>query len=273
MERDILSAQFIAGLHGLGLLRTWPFLEADAASLRLSELEEVSAVRSHESLDVRDAASGYEAWSPTYDVRMNPLLLAEQPAMRAVIEKIAQGRALDAGCGTGRLTRLLADAGHQVIGVDTSESMLRRAKANIPAATFQRASFLDLPFPDESFDIVCCGLALTHVSELATAIKELARVLIRGGRLLISDVHPVAVATGAHAFFRLENGARAVVRNELHWHGAYLAAFAATGLRVRQCLEPRFSQEVLDAFLSKGSPPALAHLLGLPYALIWDCVL
>ena len=79
-------------------------------------------------------------------------------------------------------------------------------------------------------------------------------------------------ATGAHAFFRLENGARAVVRNELHWHGEYVEAFAASGLRLRHCLEPRFSQEVLDAFVSKGSPPALAHLLGLPYALIWDCV-
>lgn len=272
MERDILSAQFIAGLQGLGLLRTWPFLDADSASLRLAELEAVSAERSHESLDVRDTASGYEAWSATYDVRVNPLLMAEQPAIRAVIETIPRGRALDAGCGTGRLTRLLADAGHDVIGVDTSESMLRRAQATTPGASFQRASFLDLPFPDESFNIVCCGLALTHTSQLASAIAELARVLSRDGRLLISDVHPVAVATGAHAFFRLETGARAVVRNELHWHGEYVEAFAATGLRVRQCLEPRFSQEVLDAFVSKGSPPALAHLLGLPYALIWDCV-
>lgn len=273
MERDILSAQFIAGLHGLGLLRTWPFLEAESASPCLADLMAVSAERSHESLDVRDAVSGYDAWSATYDVRLNPLLMAEQPAIGAVIQSIPPGRALDAGCGTGRLTRLLADAGHEVIGVDTSESMLRRAQASTPNATFQRASFLDLPFPDESFNIVCCGLALTHTSELASAIAELARVLTRGGRLLISDVHPVAVATGAHAFFRLENGARAVVRNELHWHGEYVEAFAATGLRIRQCLEPRFSQEVLDAFLSKGSPPALAHLLGLPYALIWDCVL
>ena len=104
-------------------------------------------------------------------------------------------------------------------------------------------------------------LALTHTSELASAIAELARILTRGGRLLISDVHPVAAGhRRARAFFGSRT-ARAVVRNELHWHGEYVEAFAATGLRVRQCLEPRFSQEVLEAFVSKGSPPALAHLL------------
>ncbi len=272
MERDVLSAQFIAGLHGLGLLRTWPFLDAESALPRLSELESASADRRHESLDVRDAASGYDAWSTTYDVRVNPLLLAEQPAIRTLIEKLPGERALDAACGTGRLTRLLVDAGHDVIGVDSSESMLRRARASIPEAAFQSASLLELPFPDESFSIVCCGLAMTHLAGLAPAISELARVLTRPGHLLISDIHPVAVATGAHAFFRLQDGARAVVRNELHWHGEYVEAFASAGLQVRRCLEPRFSQEVLDAFNSKGSPPALAHLLGLPYVLIWDCV-
>ena len=90
---------------------------------------------------------------------------------------------------------------------------------------------------------------------------------------MISDVHPVAVATGAHAFFRLEDGSRAVVRNELHWHGEYLEAFTEAGLRVHHCVEPRFSPGGAGApSPDKGGPPALAHLLGLPYALIWDCV-
>jgi SAM-dependent methyltransferase len=119
---------------------------------------------------------------------------------------------------------------------------------------------------------VCCTLALTHVLLLQPAITELGRVLTVGGVLLLSDVHPVAVATGSHAFFRYPDDTRGVVRNELHWHGEYLDAFASAGLRVRRCLEPRFSQKVLEAFTSKGRTPALVHLLGLPYVLVWECV-
>jgi ubiquinone/menaquinone biosynthesis C-methylase UbiE len=203
---------------------------------------------------------------------MNPLVMAEQPAMNALLDGIASGRALDTACGTGRLTRMLVDHGHKVTGLDTSEAMLERARINVPEATLHLGSLLHLPFPDASFDVVCCGLALTHVLLLQPAIAELARVLREGGRLLLSDVHPVAVATGSHAFFRYPDDSRGVVRNELHWHGEYLDAFASVGLGVRRCVEPRFSQSVLEAFTSKGRTPALVHLLGLPFVLLWECV-
>jgi ubiquinone/menaquinone biosynthesis C-methylase UbiE len=272
MERDVLPAQFTAGLHGLGLLRSWPYLEIDAAIASLTDLEREAGDRTLEPLDVLDTESGYTAWSTSYDERMNPLVMAEQPAMNALLDGITGGRALDAACGTGRLTRMLVDHGHDVTGVDASEAMLDRAHSNAPEATLQLGWLLQLPFPDASFDVVCCGLALTHVLLLQPAIAELARVLREGGRLLLSDVHPVAVATGSHAFFRYPDDSRGVVRNELHWHGEYLDAFASAGLRVRRCLEPRFSQSVLEAFTSKGRTPALVHLLGLPYVLVWECV-
>jgi SAM-dependent methyltransferase len=272
MERDVLPAQFEAGLRGLGLLRAWPFLNADSASAQLSELEHVASDGTRETLDVLDTAAGYAAWSATYDDRVNPLLVAEQPAMRALLNELPTGRALDVACGTGRLTRVLVDHGDDVTGIDTSDAMLSRARSSAPQATYHRASLLRLPFPDASFDIVCCGLALTHVPSLHPAIAEMARVLTHGGHMVISDVHPVAVATGAHAFFRHPDGSRGVVRNELHWHGDYVDAFATAGLRIRRCLEPRFSKNVLHAFTGKGSSPALSHFVGLPYVLIWECV-
>jgi ubiquinone/menaquinone biosynthesis C-methylase UbiE len=276
MERDVVPAQFTAGLHGLGLLRSWPFLDAGTAAARLSDLEREAGDRTRGSLDVLDTADGYAAWSSSYDTRVNPLVLAEQPAVSVLLDEVSAGRALDAACGTGRLSRLLADRGHDVTGVDLSAAMLERARANVPEATFRTGSLQQLPFADGSFDVVCCGLALTHVPLLEPAIAELSRVLVEGGRLLLSDMHPVAVATGSHAFFRYPDGSRGVVRNELHWHGEYLDAFAASGLRVRRCVEPRFSQLVLEAFVGKGGSPtaasALEHLLGLPYVLVWECV-
>lgn len=271
MERDVLPAQFSVGLHGLGLLRSWPYLDLDAAAASLSDLEREAGDRTRESLDVLDTASGYSAWSASYDERVNPVLLAEQPAMCELLDGIGAGRALDAACGTGRLTRVLIDHGHDVTALDASEPMMERARARAPEATYHLGSLMDLPFADAAFDVVCCGLALTHVPSVRPAIAELARVLRDGGRLLLSDIHPVAVATGSHAFFRYPDNSRGVVRNELHWHGEYLDAFAATGLRVRRCAEPRFSQTVLDAFAGKGRSPALVHLLELPFVLIWEC--
>lgn len=202
-----------------------------------------------------------------------PLLAVEQAAVSAALDGIPAGRALDVACGTGRLTRLLLDRGHIVQGVDDSEEMLAHARRNAPAAEYGVATLNELPFDDRTWDLVVCGLALTHVSSLEPAIAEFSRVLRHGGQLVISDVHPVAVATGAHAFFRNPDGSRCVIRNEQHWHGEYMDAFANAGLRVTRCLEPRFTEQVLEAFMDndKRGVPALKHLVGLPYALVWQC--
>ncbi len=255
MERDVITAQFVAGLHGLGLLRSWPFLDAADAEARLVSLERAASARAAESLDVLDTGPGYAAWSSTYDDRVNPLLVAEQPAISELLDGIPAGRALDAACGTGRITRLLVERGHDVTGVDASEEMLDRARLTAPEAAYQVASMLRLPFPGATFDLVCCSLALTHVTALQPVISEFARVLRDGGHLLLSDVHPVAVATGAHAFFRRPDGSHCVVRNQLHWHGAYVEAFVMADMQVRRCLEPRFSEEIERGPPARGLAP------------------
>ena len=78
------------------------------------------------------------------------------------------------------------------------------------------------------------------------------------------------VFLGGHAYFRREDGARCVIRNLVHWHSEYLEAFVAAGLQIRQCLEPRYTAEIVESFIREGSTPANEHLLGLPFALIWD---
>lgn len=124
---------------------------------------------------------------------------------------------------------------------------------------------------DGSIDLALCCLALTHCPSVGEPLRDLARTLRPGGRLVLSDVHPVAVVTGAHAFFHREDRSRAVIRNEVHWHSAYLEAFEEAGLAVRHCLEPAFTPAILEAFLAKGSTPTLRALIGLPYVLVWEC--
>jgi ubiquinone/menaquinone biosynthesis C-methylase UbiE len=93
---------------------------------------------------------------------------------------------LDAGCGKGRFSRVLAARypSAKLWGVDVSDAMLRHAS---PVAQTRRGSLLDLPFADGSFDAVFSVEALEHALDPETAIGELARVLRPGGRLVIVD--------------------------------------------------------------------------------------
>jgi ubiquinone/menaquinone biosynthesis C-methylase UbiE len=197
----------------------------------------------------------------------NPLIAAEEPVMRAFLEGIPPGRALDVATGTGRLARLLTSMGHRVVAVDGSPEMLRSAGTELLSAI---ADLRRLPFRDGSADLVTRGLALTHVRDLGPPIAEMARVVRPGGSVLLSDVHPVAAATGAHAFFRREDGSRGATRNEIHWPSRYVAAFAASGLAIDGCEEPRFDEtfvrEIPDGAVRTA---ARGSLLDLPFALVW----
>jgi ubiquinone/menaquinone biosynthesis C-methylase UbiE len=253
MRREVLTAQFDAGLDGLGLLRSWPFLDPAELDARFAELRRHVEGGERRTLEVLDVEDGYVGWSATYDTRVNELLMAEQPAVTEVLAAIPPGVALDAACGTGRLTRLLLEGGHRVTGVDASEAMLARARLELPAAGFRLGSLTSLPVDTASCDLVTCGLALTHLAVIAPAIAELARVLRPGGRLVVSDIHPVSVVVGGgQAFFRREDGSRCVIRNHVHWHGEYLDAFATAGLRVRRCLEPAYTADIVSSFLARG---------------------
>jgi hypothetical protein len=82
-------------------------------------------------------------------------------------------------------------------------------------------------------------------------------------------------ATGGQALFRAADGTSAFVREHLHVHGDYLAAFAASDLEVRGCIEPRFDESaaVMQGPAHLFVPEAtIAAFRGLPGALVWDLV-
>ncbi len=90
---------------------------------------------------------------------------------------------LDIGCGAGILTNALAKEGHQVAGIDLSESSLAIARQNDEAGTvdYRRANAYALPFSDANFETVCAMDVLEHVEEPRRLIAEAARVLKPGG--------------------------------------------------------------------------------------------
>lgn len=98
-------------------------------------------------------------------------------------------RILDAGCGTGRYTALVADrTGRPVMGLDPSIGMLEGAAARAREAGLDlrlvRGRVEAMPFRDATFDAITLLLVVHHVEDLAAMARELRRVLASGGRLL-----------------------------------------------------------------------------------------
>lgn len=99
-------------------------------------------------------------------------------------------RILDAGCGNGRYTHFLlrrSDPDAFITGFDYSQGMLKRARERLAGsrATHVRADLTRLPYADRTFDAVVCGWVLEHLPDPRMGLRELARVLQPGGKLLL----------------------------------------------------------------------------------------
>ncbi len=98
---------------------------------------------------------------------------------------------LDLGCGEGRLTRDLAQRGHQVVGIDVSPTVVAAARAQSPELEFIEADAAKLPFDDGAADLVVAFMSLMDIDDMQGAVREAARVLEPGGRFLLAVVHPI----------------------------------------------------------------------------------
>jgi SAM-dependent methyltransferase len=234
---------YLLGLEGVALLRGFVGeYDRDFVEARLAEVRELLADESLADAAVAvervGTVDGYRVWSATYDDGHNTAFDYDEPIIKEVLDDIPAGIAVDAACGTGRFSALLAARGHRVIGVDSSPDMLARARANVPSGEFRSGDLGELPVSDASADIVTCGLALTHVPDLRPAFAEFARVLRPGGHLVISDMHPERILRGAIPTLRDADGRPGRLPGHRHLVGDYVRSALAVGLEVRRCEEP-----------------------------------
>jgi len=100
-------------------------------------------------------------------------------------------RTVDVGCGEGRLTRFLRDLGHIVVGMDASPTLVAAAREMDPSTDIRLADAASIPLDDQCADLVVAFMTLQDIDAMPAAVKEVARILVPGGRFCLAIVHPI----------------------------------------------------------------------------------
>lgn len=158
------------------------------------------------------AARYFETHAATWD-RVRAMHVAEETVEIAVREAIGSapvGSLLDIGTGTGRMLEVLAPQAGRALGVDQSAPMLAMARARLERAQLRHTGLRQgdvyaLPVERNAYDLVVVHQVLHYLDDPARALREAARVLRPGGRLLVVDFapHDEESLRTAHAHRRL----------------------------------------------------------------------
>ncbi len=155
-------------------------------------------------IDLLSTKDGYDLWAAIYDEDGNPLIAIEEPWMDRLLGDVRGLAVADIGCGTGRHAVRLASAGATVHALDFSVAMLERARTRAQGLniTFRAHDLAEpLPFANESFDRVVCGLVIDHIADLGGLFREMRRVCRPSGFAVISVMHPAMMLRGVQARF------------------------------------------------------------------------
>lgn len=168
----------------------------------------------------KDAKTAYDLWAAGYDAQPGNLMLElDRRVFSALLAnvQIKGRRVADIGCGTGRhWPELFARKPATLHGFDVSGGMLRRLKQKYPDAEVCEISDNGLAtVGDSSFDFVVSTLTIAHIENLEEALAEWSRILDNSAGIIITDFHPVALASGGKRTFNYRKR-QVTVRNFVH---------------------------------------------------------
>jgi SAM-dependent methyltransferase len=208
--------------------------------------------------------------------------LLDEWMLRAVGD-VQNLRVIDLGCGEGRFSRMLAQRGARVTGIDLCVAMIDAAEdLRVSDERYAVGDMENLrDFEDGSFDLAVSYITLVDVHDLGAALRESFRVLRPGGRFIVCNLSPMVTAgnrwlrddAGNKISFYLDNyfdeTARCMnmcdgqVNNVHRTLSTYLNGFVAAGFALEGIQEPYPSQEQL------ARCPSNADILRVPLFIIY----
>lgn len=146
----------------------------------MTTLKPVRSHRVYEALGVTDLAS--------QGIRPGGLILTQRLLEFAGLP--AGSRIVDIGCGTGVTSEFIRlNYKYQIVGIDWSTELLRHGRARRRVAQFVRGNGENLPFPDECANGIIAECSLSVMGYSDSSLNELGRVLMFGGKLMVTDVY------------------------------------------------------------------------------------
>lgn len=165
----------------------------------------------------------FDRFMSDYDVQRRITLID------TLIPPDADGRVLEVGCGTGRISERLVERGGDLLVTDISER-LAVATAERLGCKGTSADATALPFPDQSFELVVSSECIEHTPDPALAARELGRVVAPGGTLVVTTPNRLWFPV---VWLAMKLGLRRFQGNESFlWPSQLVAAVAASGLDV-----------------------------------------
>lgn len=208
----------------------------------------------------------------------------EWPAIRAMLPDLTGKQVVDLGCGFGWFTRWArAHGAASVLGLDLSEKMLARAKAETddPAIQYRIADLETLGLPEAAFDFAYSSLALHYIEDFGRLVRTVFRALRPGSQFIFTIEHPIYMASIRPGWLTAEDGRRVwpvdhyaiegrrttdwLTSGVVKYHrmmGTTLSALVDAGFTVRQLVEWHPTAEQVAA------QPALADELERPMMLL-----
>jgi malonyl-CoA O-methyltransferase len=178
--------------------------------------------------------SGYDRWAAIYDGYVNSTVFVDDYAFPPVWAHLTGKTILEIGCGTGRHTSRLAQAGNSVTGLDLSPGMLaeaRRKLSGFPNVTLIEGDLLTASLT--GFDAAVTALVLEHIADLNAFFLQVSLALVADGKLFLSEIHPDRIAGGTQAnFVDAETGEAVRLTSFAHAEADIQAAAAKAGLRL-----------------------------------------
>jgi SAM-dependent methyltransferase len=142
-------------------------------------------------------------WGPLWGARPDDWATSEDQQLPTYEEALRHvglepnQRVLDVGCGVGAFLRLVAERGGEPFGIDASEALIEFARRRLPDADLCVGEMQDLPYDDNTFDLVTGFNSFFFANDMVAALRE-------AGRVAKPDAPVVIQVWGAHANCNLE---------------------------------------------------------------------